>query len=490
MAMPLNKLFPQAQSSTLIRELTLDSRKVRPGDLFLAVNGAQQDGRDYIGDAIARGAAAVIYEAGDALPMYDSAALLLPVQGLQAQLSEIAGRFYGEPSRGLRVVAVTGTNGKTSVTQLLAQASDLLGQQCGLIGTLGSGFYGHLTLGHYTTPDPLTVQATLADLKNAGAKLVAIEVSSHGLAQHRINAVNVSVAVLTNLTRDHLDYHGSMQAYADAKARLFSWPGLRATVLNIDDAFGRELAQQQDAAIRLITYSVSDSSASIYCRNVRFSHTGIQAEVVTAQGEGNLSSTLIGRFNLSNLLAVIGALLAQGYSLEQALSVVAKVQGPAGRMQVLGGQQQPLVVVDYAHTPDALEQVLTALRPHVAADGRLLCLFGCGGERDKGKRPLMAEVVERLADVAVVTDDNPRGEDPAVIRAEILAGFSSDAGVSEVNERGTAIAQLIAQAHPHDVILLAGKGHEDYQEIQQQRHHFSDLEQAQQALAAWQVQDV
>ncbi|HKM36328.1 MAG TPA: UDP-N-acetylmuramoyl-L-alanyl-D-glutamate--2,6-diaminopimelate ligase [Thiopseudomonas sp.] len=490
MAMPLKKLFPQAQSSTLIRELTLDSRKVRPGDLFLAVDGTQQDGRDYIGDAIARGAAAVVYEAGDALPMHDSEALLLPVQGLQAQLSEIAGRFYGEPSRGMRVVAVTGTNGKTSVTQLLAQASDLLGQHCGLIGTLGSGFYGHLTLGHYTTPDPLTVQATLADLKNAGAKLVAIEVSSHGLAQHRINAVNVSVAVLTNLTRDHLDYHGSMQAYADAKARLFSWPGLRATVLNIDDAFGRELAEQQAATTRLITYSVSDSSASIYCRNVRFSHTGIQAEVVTAQGEGNLSSTLIGRFNLSNLLAVIGALLALGYSLEQALSVMDKVQGPAGRMQVLGGQQQPLVVVDYAHTPDALEQVLTALRPHVAADGRLLCLFGCGGERDKGKRPLMAEVVERLADVAVVTDDNPRGEDPAAIRAEILAGFSSDAGVSEVNERGTAIAQLIAQAHPHDVILLAGKGHEDYQEIQQQRQHFSDLEQAQQALAAWQVQDV
>ncbi|HZJ93872.1 MAG TPA: UDP-N-acetylmuramoyl-L-alanyl-D-glutamate--2,6-diaminopimelate ligase [Thiopseudomonas sp.] len=490
MAMPLTKLFPQAQSSTLIRELTLDSRKVRPGDLFLAVDGTQQDGRDYIGDAIARGAAAVIYEAGDALPMHDSAALLLPVKDLQAQLSEIAGRFYGEPSRGMRVVAVTGTNGKTSVTQLLAQASDLLGQQCGLIGTLGSGFYGHLTLGHYTTPDPLTVQATLADLKNAGAKLVAIEVSSHGLAQHRINAVNVSVAVLTNLTRDHLDYHGSMQAYADAKARLFSWPGLRATVLNIDDAFGRELAQQQDAATRLITYSISDSSASIHCRNVRFSHTGIQAEVVTAQGEGNLSSTLIGRFNLSNLLAVIGALLALGYSLEQALSVLAKVQGPAGRMQVLGGQQQPLVVVDYAHTPDALEQVLTALRPHVAADGRLMCLLGCGGERDKGKRPLMAEVVERLADLAVVTDDNPRGEDPAAIRAEILAGFSSDTDVIEVNERGTAIAQLIAQAHPHDVIVLAGKGHEDYQEIQQQRHYFSDLEQAQQALAAWQVQNV
>ncbi len=489
MAMPLNQLFAQAPSSTLIRELTLDSRKVRPGDLFIAVGGTQQDGRNYIGDAIARGASAVVYEASDALPMQDSEALLLPVHGLQAQLSEIAGRFYGEPSRAMRVVAVTGTNGKTSVTQLLAQASDLLGQRCGLIGTLGCGFYGDLVSGRFTTPDPLTVQATLADLKNAGAKTVAIEVSSHGLAQHRIDAVKVAVAVLTNLTRDHLDYHGSMQAYAEAKARLFNWPGLRATVLNLDDTFGRELAAQKTSA-RLITYSLADSSASIYCRNIRFGATGIQAEVVTAQGEGNLSSHLIGRFNLSNLLAVIGALLGLEHSLEQALGVIAKLQGPPGRMQVLGGQDRPLVVVDYAHTPDALEQVLTALRPHVAANGRLLCLFGCGGERDAGKRPLMAEVVGRLADAAVVTDDNPRGENSASIRAEVLSGFSADATVTEVAERGIAIAQTIAQACREDVIVLAGKGHEDYQEIKQQRQHFSDIEQAEQALAAWQVGNV
>lgn len=489
MAMPLNQLFAQAPSSTLIRELTLDSRKVHPGDLFLAVDGAEQDGRNYIGDAIARGASAVVYEASEALAMHDSEALLLPVHGLQAQLSEIAGRFYGEPSRAMRVVAVTGTNGKTSVTQLLAQASDLLGQPCGLIGTLGRGFYGSLTSGYYTTPDPLAAQATLADLKNAGAKVVAMEVSSHGLDQHRISAVTVAVAVLTNLTRDHLDYHGSMHAYAAAKARLFSWPGLRATVLNIDDAFGRELAAQETSA-RLITYSLNDVSASIYCRNIRFSATGIKAEVVTAQGEGNLSSLLLGQFNLSNLLAVIGALLGLGHSLEQALSVIAKLQGPIGRMQVLGGQERPVVVVDYAHTPDALEQVLSSLRAHVVPGGRLLCLFGCGGERDAGKRLLMAEVVERLADGAVVTDDNPRSEDAAAIRTEILGGFSASAIVTEVAERGAAIAQLIAQASPSDVIVLAGKGHEDYQEINQQRNHFSDIEQAEQALAAWQGNNV
>ena len=489
MAMPLSKLFAQAPSSVLIRELALDSRKVRPGDLFLAVDGTQQDGRDYIGDAIARGAAAVVYEANQALPMHDSEALLLPVLGLKAQLSEIAGRFYGEPSRGLRVVAVTGTNGKTSVTQLLAQASDLLDQPCGLIGTLGSGFYGSLTRGYYTTPSALAAQAILADLKNAGAKVVAMEVSSHGLAQHRIDAVKVAVAVLTNLSRDHLDYHGSMQDYADAKARLFSWPELRTRVLNLDDAFGREMAAQAPSA-GLITYSLDDSSASIYCRNTRFSHSGIQAEVVTAHGEGNLSSSLIGRFNLSNLLATIGALLGLGHSLKQVLAVVAKLQGPAGRMQVLGGQERPLVVVDYAHTPDALEQVLSALRPHVGSAGRLLCLFGCGGERDPGKRPLMAEVVERLADGAVVTDDNPRGEDAASIRVEVLSGFSSSTEVLEVDGRGAAIAQIIAQASCGDVIVLAGKGHEDYQEINQQRHHFSDVEQAELALAAWQVTHV
>lgn len=489
MAMPLSQLFAQAPSSVLIRELTLDSRKVRPGDLFLAVAGGQQDGRDYIGDAIARGAAAVAYEATDALPMYDSEALLLPVSGLQAQLSELAGHFYGEPSRALRVVAVTGTNGKTSVTQLLAQALDLLNQRCGLIGTLGCGFYGNLASGQFTTPDPLAVQATLADLKNAGAKAVAMEVSSHGLAQHRIDDVKVAVAVLTNLTRDHLDYHGSMEAYAETKARLFDWSDLRARVLNLDDAFGRELAEKSSPA-RLISYSLNNPSATLYCRNVRFNSAGIQAEVVTAQGEGNLSSALIGRFNLSNLLAVIGALLAMDYSLEQALKVIPQLQGPAGRMQVLGGQTQPLVVVDYAHTPDALEQVLTALRPHVGEGGRLLCLFGCGGDRDSGKRPLMAEVVERLADAAWLTDDNPRGEDPAMIRAAVLAGFSTHATVREVAGRAAAIAEVIAQANLHDVIVLAGKGHEDYQEINQQRLHFSDLEQAEQALANWQVKDV
>ncbi|MCU1717624.1 UDP-N-acetylmuramoyl-L-alanyl-D-glutamate--2,6-diaminopimelate ligase [Pseudomonas sp. 5P_3.1_Bac2] len=482
MPMPLNQLLPQASSSALIRELTLDSRKVRPGDLFLAVPGTQQDGRVHISDAIARGAAAVAFEAEGAATMTAHSAELIPVKGLAQQLSAIAGRFYGEPSRGLRLVGITGTNGKTSVSQLLAQALDLLGEPCGIVGTLGNGFYNALEQGRHTTPDPVGVQATLAELKSAGARAVAMEVSSHGLHQGRVAALEFDVAVLTNLSRDHLDYHGSMQAYAEAKAALFAWPSLRCRVINIDDAFGRELAGA-DHDSQLLSYSLQDSAAYLYCRDAQFDEHGVRATLVTPRGEGSLHSALLGRFNLSNLLAVVGALLGLDYPLDEILSVLPKLQGPVGRMQRLGGHGQPLVVVDYAHTPDALEQVLQALRPHVK--GRLQCLFGCGGDRDAGKRPLMAAVVERLADAVLVTDDNPRTEQPQVIFADIRTGFSAPEQVQFVHGRGQAIAQLIASASADDVLVLAGKGHEDYQEINGERQAFSDLLEATNALAAW-----
>ena len=489
MPMPLSKLLPEAASSTLIRELTLDSRKVRPGDLFLAVPGTQQDGRVHIADAIARGAAAVAFEAEGAADMTASSSELVAIKGLAGQLSAIAGRFYGEPSRGLNLVGITGTNGKTSVSQLLAQALDLLGQRCGIVGTLGNGFYGALEQGLHTTPDPIGVQATLADMKNAGARAVAMEVSSHGLHQGRVTALAFDVAVLTNLSRDHLDYHGSMQAYAEAKAALFAWPGLRCRVLNLDDAFGRELAVAVHES-RLISYSLEDASAYLYCRYVQFDEQGVRATLVTPRGEGSLRSSLLGRFNLSNLLAVVGALLGLDYALDEILKVLPQLQGPIGRMQRLGGAtsgraKQPLVVVDYAHTPDALEKVLEALRPHVK--GRLLCLFGCGGDRDSGKRPLMAAVVERLADAVLVTDDNPRTEAPAQIFSDIRAGFVSPESVQFVHGRGQAIAQLIAAASADDVLVLAGKGHEDYQEINGVRQPFSDLVEAANALAAWEA---
>ena len=484
MPMPLNQLLPQAASSTLIRELTLDSRKVRPGDLFLAVPGTQQDGRVHIADAVARGAAAVAYETEGAAVMTAHSAELVALKGLANQLSAIAGRFYGEPSRGLHLVGITGTNGKTSVSQLLAQALDLLGERCGIVGTLGNGFYGALEQGRHTTPDPIGVQATLADMKNAGARAVAMEVSSHGLHQGRVAALAFDVAVLTNLSRDHLDYHGSMQAYAEAKAALFAWSGLRCRVLNLDDAFGRELAAAEHES-RLISYSLSDAEAYLYCRDAQFDEQGVRATLVTPRGEGSLRSSLLGRFNLSNLLAVVGTLLGLDYPLDEILQVLPQLQGPIGRMQRLGGGKQPLVVVDYAHTPDALEKVLEALRPHVK--GRLLCLFGCGGDRDNGKRPLMAAVVERLADAVLVTDDNPRTEAPAKIFSDIRAGFVTPESVQFVHGRGQAIAQLIASASADDVLVLAGKGHEDYQEINGVRQPFSDLVEAANALAAWEV---
>jgi UDP-N-acetylmuramoyl-L-alanyl-D-glutamate--2,6-diaminopimelate ligase len=326
------------------------------------------------------------------------------------------------------------------------------------------------------------VQSTLYDLKKAGAHAVAMEVSSHALDQGRVAALDFDIAVLSNLSRDHLDYHGSMQAYAAAKARLFAWPGLKCRVLNLDDAFGRELAEQAHDS-RLITYSLSDASATLCCRDAHFDDHGVRATLVTAHGEYSLRSPLLGRFNLSNVLAAVGVLMGMAYPLDDILKAMRNVEGPVGRMQRLGGGSKPLVVVDYAHTPDALDQVLQALRPH--AKGQLLCLFGCGGDRDSGKRPLMAQVAERLADRVLVTDDNPRSEDPLRIFDDIRAGFSSAANATFVAGRGAAIAQLIASASLDDVVVLAGKGHEDYQEIDGERQPFSDLQQAEQALAIW-----
>lgn len=482
MPMPLNQLLPQAASDTLIRELTLDSRKVRPGDLFLAVPGYRQDGRVHIADAISHGAAAIAYEAEGAEEMAVTTAELVPVRNLAEQLSAIAGRFYGEPSRSLHLIGVTGTNGKTSVTYLIAQALDRLGERCGIIGTLGTGFHGQLVLGQHTTPDAIGVQANLASLRKQGARAVAMEVSSHGLAQGRVGALAFNVAVFTNLSRDHLDYHGSMEAYGEVKTRLFTMPGLGCRVINLDDGLGRSLAAKH-AESRLITYSLEDASAYLYCQEARLDDNGIHARLVTPQGERSLRSPLLGRFNVSNVLAAVGALLGMNYPLDEILAVMPELQGPAGRMQRLGGGDRPLVVVDYAHTPDALEKVLGALRPHTR--GRLLCLFGCGGDRDRGKRSLMAQVAERLADHVVVTDDNPRNENPQQILDEIRAGFRAPGQAAFVPGRAAAISRCIAGSEVDDVVLLAGKGHEDYQEIKGERLPFSDLEQARNALAAW-----
>jgi len=480
MPMPLNQLVPKANSNVLIRNLRLSSREVEAGDLFFAVPGTRTDGREHIQQALERGAAAIVYEAKDAPPLSASDVPMLAVVNLAQEISAIAGRFYGEPAKKLKLIGITGTNGKTSVSQLLAQALEGLGVRCGIIGTLGNGFYGALHSSQHTTPDAIGVQQCLARLLASGAQAVAMEVSSHALEQGRVAALNFSASVLTNLSRDHLDYHGSMQAYADAKAKLFKDCPLQ--VLNWDDELGQRLAQQAGTA-RVLGYSLDNPEASLHCESIELSDKGLRARLISEAGEGELRSPLLGRFNLANLLAVTGTLLALGYPLNRVLPLLPRLSPPPGRLQRLGGGHLPLVAVDYAHTPDALENALSALRAH--CQGRLLCLFGCGGERDKGKRPLMAEVAERLADGVWVTDDNPRGEARLQIIEDIRAGFVNPQKVQFVADRDEAIAQIIASASADDVVLLAGKGHEDYQEVNGKRLPFSDVQQASLALLAW-----
>lgn len=481
--MKLSRLFPSWLGADVsVSSIELDSRRVAHGSLFLAVPGLNHDGRRFINSAVAAGAVAVAYENGDGFQIEIEGLPCIPVTGLGGQLSALAGVFHGEPSQAFGLIGVTGTNGKTSVSQMVAQALGALGQPCGVIGTLGSGMLGALTDHGMTTPDALQVQEQLATLRSEGAAWVAMEVSSHALDQGRVAALAFDVGVFTNLSRDHMDYHGSMQAYGQAKARLFAMP-LTKAVINADDAFGRELIGTCSAPV--ISYSVQDSASALYCSDLQFDSTGINATVHYQQSQCQLNSSLLGAFNLSNLLAVIGCLLAIDIPLAKAVELVGSVQAPAGRMQRLGGGSQPLVVVDYAHTPDALDKALAALRAHV--DGKLTCVFGCGGNRDTGKRPLMARVAEQGADAVVVTDDNPRNEPSAQIIEQILHGFQQPDRAIVLPTRAEAIRQSIVFAQAGDIVLLAGKGHETYQEIDGVRHPFNDLEQARHALGEWEA---
>jgi len=480
--MKLSQLFPgKVHADADIGGITLDSRHVRDGDLFVAFPGLRHDGRDYIAQAVAAGAAAVVLESQGAVA-HQLAVPSVQIEGLAEQLSALADRFYQQPSEALQVIGITGTNGKTSVSQMLAQALDRLGSRCGVIGTLGSGLAGALIDHGMTTPDAVAVQAQLASMRDQGASHVAMEVSSHALDQHRVAAVRFAVAVFTNLSRDHLDYHGTMAAYGEAKARLFQ-RDLQAAVINLDDAFGRELAER--CAAPVIGYSLSDPAATLYCRELVCDSLGLNARLQVQGREFALRSPLLGSFNMSNLLAVLGSLLALGVDAGAAVEQVAQLQPPAGRMQRLGGGDLPLVVVDYAHTPDALEKALTALHQHAA--GRVVCIFGCGGDRDNGKRPMMARVAEQFAEAVVVTDDNPRTEPSQQIIEQICQGAEHPQALTVIPNRAQAIASTIAAARPGDVILLAGKGHENYQEIDGVRHPFSDIEQASLALQHWEA---
>ncbi|OZA53818.1 MAG: UDP-N-acetylmuramoyl-L-alanyl-D-glutamate--2,6-diaminopimelate ligase, partial [Methylophilales bacterium 39-45-7] len=403
------------------------------------------------------------------------------VVGLKEQVAEIAAEYYGHPTQKITMLGVTGTNGKTSVSQWLAQALTNLGQKTAVIGTIGNGFVDSQIAASNTTPDAVLLQQMLAGFVTQNAKAVAMEVSSHGLHQGRVNAVKFDVAVLTNLSRDHLDYHQTMEEYAAAKAQLFSWPSLRAAVVNADDAFGLSLLEKlQTQAKPVLTYGLH--AGDVRGADLQLLQHGLRMQVSTPQGDAILFAPVLGRFNAYNVLAVLSTLLALEISLTDAVAALANIKPVAGRMQQFGGDDKPLVVVDYAHTPDALDKVLATLREQVQGENQLICVFGCGGDRDAGKRPLMGEVAAKLADRVIVTSDNPRSEDPAQIIAQIEVGMHKP-HLTEL-DRAAAIQRAISEARAGDIVLLAGKGHEDYQEIQGLRTPFSDAAVAMAALNA------
>jgi UDP-N-acetylmuramoyl-L-alanyl-D-glutamate--2,6-diaminopimelate ligase len=476
----------------VVHGLTLDSRRVNGGDAFIALRGSMAHGITFAPAALAHGASVVLAEAPPPAAFNEQGlraegeglaqAPVIWIERLREQVGEIAARFFSRPSQAMHVIGVTGTNGKTSIVQMLASALNALGSRAATIGTLGAGLVGALREGERTTPDVISVQALLAEFREAGASHVAMEVSSHALEQSRVNAVAFEVAAFTNLTRDHLDYHGTMAAYGAAKSRLFAWPGLRAAVINSDDAFGRDLAAQLPATVRCLRYGIGHADAEIVARDVRSNGEGLRFALRTPWGDGEIATPLLGHFNVANLLAVAGCLGALGFTFAQIHAALTRLEPVAGRMNRLGGGATPLVVIDYAHTPDALEQALTTLRAH--CEKRLICVFGCGGERDQGKRPQMAAIAERLADRIIVTDDNPRGEDGNGIVAQIVAGFLHPESVFVERDRAKAIALALRDAQSGDVVLIAGKGHEPYQEIAGVKHAFDDAVVARHALEA------
>lgn len=462
-----------AEADCDITHLTLDSRNIQKNSLFLAKKGSQLDGRQYIANAISQGAVAVLVEAelNNALTWQDHIPLI-PIHELQKKTGEIAARFYDYPAKSLRMIGITGTSGKTSCSHFIAQALQSLQIPCGIIGTLGSGFYGALGVASLTTPDAVTLQATLRQFVDQGAQAIAMEVSSHSIDQERISGIEFDIAIFTNLSQDHLDYHGNMEAYAAVKRRFIADKSTKHVIINADDSYGRKWINELSPCSSLITYGTQESSL-VYADSIESNLQGTKAQVKTPWGEGELFLPLIGQFNLSNGLAVLAALCAYGIAFDRALHCLTQLSPVPGRMQTLGGDGQPLVVVDYAHKPDALEKVLQALRAHT--QGKLWCVFGCGGERDRGKRPLMAKIAETLADQVIVTNDNPRHEKPEDIAAEILKGFSRPEAVSIELDRSKAIENSIQWASPNDCVLIAGKGAEHYQQIGDEKLPFDDV---------------
>ena len=471
--------------------VTTDSRKLRPGDGFIAWPGAATDGRRFVASALKAGATTCLVEREglEAFAFDDARIASLP--GLKAATGLVADAFFEQPSRTLEVIATTGTNGKTSTAWWTAQALSLLGRRCAVVGTLGIGVpplpdrEAQIEFTGLTTPDPVMLHAALRQFADASFKACAIEASSIGIVEQRIAGLRIAVALFTNFTRDHLDYHGTMDAYWAAKRLLFSWPGLRAAAINIDDRRGAALATElHGSALDVWTYSTL-SDARLRAVGLGYVDGGLAFNLHEGEHSVVVRSRLIGDYNASNLLAVIGGLRALGVSLADAASVVPQLTPVPGRMQRVGSDASaPEVVVDYAHTPDALEKVLLALRPLATArGGKLVCVFGCGGNRDVTKRPLMGAIAARHADAVVVTSDNPRGEAPAAILAEIAAGIVQRDRTLLIEDRRSAIVGAVADADARDVIVIAGKGHEDYQEIAGVKLPFSDVVEASAALA-------
>lgn len=458
-----------------------NSRQVKPGDLFIATVGETVDARQFIPATIEQGAAAIVYESEDGYALKLSIPLpAFPVAKLNHCQGIIASRFYDDPSSAMRCVGVTGTNGKTSCTQWIAQALIHYKVSCGVMGTLGSGFPSKLNKTGYTTPDPVLLQAELSLLHQQGAMATAIEVSSHALAQHRLDGMHFDVAVFTQLSRDHLDYHKNMENYTAAKKLLFEWPELNAAVMNIDDPVGANWAKQFSKKYPVITYSLKNTDALIHATQITPNAHGFVVSVKTPWGEGEFQLPFLGQFNISNALAVLGVLVHFDIPMTQALQCLGALQSVLGRMERLGGAEQPSVIVDYSHTPDALKNALEALREH--CEGELWCVFGCGGDRDRGKRAEMAKIAELYSDHVIVTNDNPRAESPERIVNDIMAGFSKEKARVE-EDRAKAIDGAIQKAAKNDTVLIAGKGHEAYQIVGEEVRPFNDSEQVRQALA-------
>ena len=463
--------------------LWADSRKIGSGDGFIAWPGAATDARHYVGDALNAGAQACIVE-HDGVENYGfSDSRIASFAGLRAAAAPIASAYFQEPSKQLSLVAVTGTNGKTTTAWWLAQALATHGRKCGLVGTLGIGVPESMVFNGLTTPDPVLLQQQLRRFVDEGFAACAVEASSIGIAEQRLDATQVQVGIFTNFTQDHLDYHDTLQAYWSAKESLFNWAGLKSAVLNIDDLKGLALSSRLiSAGLDSWTFSVT-KPARLEAQNIELAAQPMGFDVVEAHERHRVTAPTVGLYNVSNLLGVIGAMRALGISLEDAVRACKGLTSVPGRLDTLSTNGQPLVVIDYAHTPDALDKVLAALLPVAQGRaGKLWCIFGCGGARDATKRPLMAAIVQKYADQIVVTSDNPRNESAVSIIEQILTGLVQADSVHVQADRALAISQTIALAQPGDVVLLAGKGHESYQEINGVQHPFSDRVQALKAL--------